>query len=102
MSQSQRYLDAWLNPILQGVHKDNFKGGAFVNSITKSTKTVDAMNILLSSPKLTTPQKQIVSTCLNDYNSFSKHVADGVKNIDQAFLYFAPNLMELGDMFQCD
>jgi hypothetical protein len=65
-SSGYSFFQAVHDTIVNGVIELNFKNGAFLNSITKTTPAVEAMHILAVSPHLSTSDKETVNTCLNE------------------------------------
>jgi hypothetical protein len=63
---SSGYFQAVHDTIVEGVIELNFKNGAFLNSITKTTPAIEAMHILAVSPHLSTPEKETVNSCRNE------------------------------------
>ncbi|CZR62576.1 uncharacterized protein PAC_12473 [Phialocephala subalpina] len=67
-----KFYDAFRDSILKGVHQQNFKNGAFKNTITASTPVVEMMNILISSSHLNPSQKDMVKTCRKSFIAIRK------------------------------
>jgi hypothetical protein len=68
-SSGYSFFQAVHDTIVKSVIELNFKNDAFLNSITKTTPTVEAMHILAVSPHLSTPDKETVNTCRNEFTA---------------------------------
>lgn len=66
-SSGYSFFQAVHDTIVKGVIELNFKNGPFMNSITKTIPAVEAMHILAASPHLSTPDKETVNTCRNEF-----------------------------------
>lgn len=59
--------------IVTGVYQQNFRNGIFKDSISRSTSAIDALDVLLSSAKLSTSEKAVVKNCRNAYIACDEH-----------------------------
>jgi hypothetical protein len=73
---SLKFFDAIHDTILMAVHQQNYKNGAFKNSIVATTPVISALNFLIASSHLSFSEKDIIKTFRKKYSDIANKFPD--------------------------
>jgi hypothetical protein len=88
--------------LAQEICELNFKNGAFATSITRTTSSVESLNILPTSAPLSLADKQTANTCLTQFNALCEMPHTTGPSHFNMMLIFMACVEQLWEIFKSD